>query len=380
MPDAKTAPEVNALDVIVGLLADLEDEAGLTGSRFFDGLCQAICSMVPLQRAGLLLYDEARRIVVPVGKYGLGSDLVGQLYGALEETPMAQIALAEDRVVEATEDFGRLVPERYAHLPGVKTVICAPVSAAGRWLGVIFADRGGTEFSLSEEEKKTMLAFGRAAALAASARLGMVQQVRARTLSSRLDLARELHERVVQRLFGVSLALGSGHALSDEERQRCAAELEEALSDMRAAISRPLTPPPLDIGATLREELDRLRGHYRALPIEVEWEDGVEVPDSCEALTQAVLAEALRNCEKHARPSAVKIRIGRREEAFILEVHNDGAGYSGAESGGSRMGLHIAALEAIQKGGMIEFGPLGEDEWRLRLVLPETDSARGEER
>lgn len=380
MPDASTTPEASALDVIGSLLADLEDKAGLTGSRFFDGLCQAICSLVPLQRAGLLLYDEARRIVVPVGRYGVGSDLVGQLYGALEETPMAQIALAEDRVVEATEDFARLVPERYAELQGVTTVVCAPVSAAGRWMGVIFADRGGEEFSLTEEEKRTMLAFGRAAALAASARLGMVQQVRARTLASRLDLARELHERVVQRLFGVSLVLGSKHELSGEERERCSAELEEALSDMRAALSRPLTPPPLDIGATLREEVERLRGHYRALPIEVEWEDGVEVPEACEALSQAVLAEALRNCEKHAEPTAVTIRIGCRQKAFTLEVHNDGASYSGTDSGGSRMGLHIAALEAIQNGGMIEFGPLGEDEWRLRLVLPETAPTRGEER
>jgi hypothetical protein len=34
------------------------------------------------------------------------------------------------------------------------------------------------------------------------------------------------------------------------------------------------------------------------------------------------------------------------------------------------MGLRLAALEAIQKGGMVEFGPLGADEWRVRLVLP----------
>ncbi len=380
MPEVSNAPEVSALDVIVGLLPELEDEASLAGSRFFDRLCEAVCSLVPLRRAGLLLYDEARRIVVPVGSYGIDADLLSQLYGALDETPMAQIALAEDRVVEATEDFARMVPERHAHLPGVTTVVCAPVSAAGRWLGVIFADCGGTEFSLSEQEKRTMLAFGKAAALAASARLGMVQKVRARALSSRLDLARELHERVVQRLFGVSLVLGSGHALSDEERERCAAELEGALSDMRTAISRPLTPPPLDIGATLREEVDRLRGHYRALPIEVEWEDGAEVPESCETLTQAVLAEALRNCEKHAQPSVVRVRVGRREEAFFLEVHNDGAGVAGTEAGGSRMGLHIAALEAIQNGGMIEFGPVGEDEWRLRLVLPAVVPARGEER
>ena len=34
------------------------------------------------------------------------------------------------------------------------------------------------------------------------------------------------------------------------------------------------------------------------------------------------------------------------------------------------MGLRLAALEAIQSGGMVEFGPVGRDEWRVRLVLP----------
>lgn len=378
MSDRSTSSEVSALDVIVELVPELEEGFGIAGTRFFDRLCEAVCELVGLERAGLLLYDEARRVVVPVGSHGIDSELLSRIYGTLDETPIAQQALAEDRVVEATEDLERLVPARYGGLSGITTVVCTPVSAAGRWLGVIFADRGGQPFRLGDHERRTLFAFGKAAALAASTRLGMAQQVRARALSSHLDLARELHERVVQRLFGVSLVLGSEHRLSDEERERCAAEIEEALSDMRAALSRPFSPPPLDIGATLREEVERLRRHYAEMPIEVEWEAGAEVPDDCEPLTQAVLAEALRNCEKHAQPSWVRVRVGRREGTFFLEVHNDGRG--GVEAAkGSRMGLHIAALEAIQKGGMVEFGPLADDEWRLRLVLPEAATAGGEE-
>jgi signal transduction histidine kinase len=370
LADTAAPSEAKALDVIVGLVPDLEDEFESTGTRFFDRLCEALCRLASLQRAGLLLYDEARRLVVPVGSHGVDPELLSQIFGTLEETPIAQVALAEDRVVVVSGNLERHVPPRYARFAGVHTLTCTPVSAAGRWLGVIFADRGGGTFELTEDERGTMLAFGKAAALAASTRLGVAQQMRARELSARLELARELHEQVVQRLFGVSLALGSGHELSADERQRAATEIQEAIADMGAAVTRVPTPPLLDTGASLREELERLGRHYDQLPIEIAWEEGIEVPESLEPLTQAVLAEALRNCDKHAEPTRVSVRIGSQRGAFILEVRNDGAGHSANGTPGARMGLRLAALEAIQSGGMVEFGPLGDDEWRVRLVLP----------
>jgi signal transduction histidine kinase len=362
--------EAKALDVIVGLVPELEDEFESTGTRFFDRLCEALCRLAGLKRAGLLLYDEARRLVVPVGSHGVDRELLSQIYGTLEETPIAQVALAEDRVVVVSDHLERHVPARYARFAGVNTLTCTPVSAAGRWLGVIFADRGGGRFDLSDDERQTMFAFGKAAALAASTRIGVAQQMRARALSARLELARELHEQVVQRLFGVSLALGSGHELSAAERQRAATEIQEAIADMRTAVTRVPNPPLLDTGASLREELERLGRHYSQLPIEIVWEDGIEVPESLEPLTQAVLAEALRNCEKHAAPTKVTVRIGSLRGAFSLEVRNDGAGAGANGTPGGRMGLRLAALEAIQSGGMVEFGPVGADEWRVRLVLP----------
>jgi signal transduction histidine kinase len=149
-----------------------------------------------------------------------------------------------------------------------------------------------------------------------------------------------------------------------------ASTAEEAIADMRTAISRPLTPPSLDTGATLHEELERLGRHYRHLPLEVEWEPGAEVPESLEPLTQAVLAEALRNCEKHAQATRVTVRIAEERGTFTLEVRNDGAVAPSNGAKGARMGLRLAALEAIQSGGMVEFGPVGRDEWRVRLVLP----------
>ena len=200
------------------------------------------------------------------------------------------------------------------------------MSAAGRWLGVIFADRGGTRFELTDAERHDLWTLGKTAALAASVRIATSQQGRARLLQARIDLARELHERVIQRLFGVSLVLGSEHELSEEARRRCAEEMHGALADLRDALSRPLAPPTLDTGATLREELARLGRHYKNLPLELDWEEGVEVPDEVEPLAQSVLAEALRNADKHARADApCGCASCQTDGTFVLEVRNDGA-------------------------------------------------------
>lgn len=370
--DQAISQRTDALDVIVELLGALDGENGVaSGREFYDRLCEACCRVASMERAALLLYDDARQLVVPVGGHGLEPGLLSEVYGTLEETPIAQVALSEDRVVEVTGQLERWVPERYARFDGVGTLTCVPVSAGGRWLGVIFTDRGGTHFELTDEERHAMWTLGKTAALAASVRIATSQQGRARLLQARIDLARELHERVVQRLFGVSLVLGSEHALSDEARQRCASEMHAALADLREALSRPLAPPSLDTGATLRGELARLGRHYKDLPLELDWDQGVEVPEDVEALAQSVLAEALRNAHKHARPSSVRVHVGRLDGAFVLEVRNDGA-QPGTR--GTGMGLRLAAFEALQRGALVEFGPDGQD-WRVRLVVPvEEDS------
>ena len=357
----------DALDVIVELLAELDRQpTDGGGPGFYDRLCAALCSVASMQRAGLLLYDEARQLVVPVGSHGLEAGLLSDIYGTLEETPIAQVALAEDRVVETDGDLAEWVPKRYAALPGIETLTCTPVSAGGRWLGVIFADRGGTRFELSDAERHAMWTLGKTAALAASVRIATSQQGRARLLQARIDLAREIHERVVQRLFGVSLVLGSEQELSDEARRRCAVEMQAALKDLRDALGRPLAPRALDTGARLREELDRLGRYYTDLPLALDWEDGVEVPESVEPLAQSVLAEALRNAGKHARPTTVRVHVGRVDGTFVLEVRNDGIR---SDTRGTGMGLRLAAVEALGRGALLEFGPEGGD-WRVRLVVP----------
>jgi signal transduction histidine kinase len=355
---------VEPLEVFVELLADLDTDTSSTD--FYDRICEAICRLTTMRRAAIFMADPGRRRVRAVGSYGTSFSQLAALRPTLVNTPIAQRALLEDEVVVVSERIEEAVPPDYARMLGITTLVCTPLSAAGRAYGVICADRGGGRFELSDGERHLLWTLGKTAALVATARNATRQQERTRRLGERLDLAREIHERVLQRLFGVSLALGAAQPLDPSERERCRAEMQEAIGDLRRALERPLAPLPPETGTTLAAELERVRG-APGVPLDVEWREGVTVPVDVEPLAQSVLAEALRNVAKHAEPSRVEVAVSRNPDTFMMEVRNDGAS---GRSGDGGMGLRLAAFEALQQGGMLEFGPAGSDGWRVRMVVP----------
>jgi nitrate/nitrite-specific signal transduction histidine kinase len=357
---------VEPLEVFVELLAELDNDTSST--EFYDRICEAICRLTTMRRAAIFMADAGRRRVRAVGSHGTSFEQLATLEPTptLVSTPIAQRALLQDEVVVVSEGIEDEVPPEYARLLGITTLVCTPLSAAGRAYGVICADRGGGRFELSDGERHLLWTLGKTAALVATARNATRQQERNQRLGERLELAREIHERVMQRLFGVSLALSAERSFDEEERERCRVEMQEALSDLRRALERPLAALPQETGTTLAVELERVVA-APGPPIEVHWEPGLTVPADVEPLAQSVLAEALRNVAKHATPTRVEVRVAGDADTFTLELHNDGVG-PGARGAG--MGLRLAAFEALQHGGVVDFGAPEAGRWRVRLVVP----------
>jgi signal transduction histidine kinase len=367
---AVPAPRAGTVEVLVGLLAEL-DEATEAGD-FYDRVCQAVVALTTMKRAVLLLHDETYKSVIPVGTCGVAPELMKRVGGTLDETPIAQIALEDDRVVEVgvgggDRDLAAHVPARYVELPESAYLTCTPISAARRWLGVIFADRDGEDYPLDDGERETMMTLGRLAALTASVEHSTEQRESERRLHERVELTRDLHENAIQRLFGVALALGSEEDLTKTERQRCQEELRSVVADLRRALTRPLETPARPTKACLGELLDRLV--ERRPELRVDWAEGVEVPADLEPVAQLVLNEALRNVDRHARPSQIDVRLASDGETFSLSIENDGSG-DGRSTRGSGLGLRLAALEALRYSGLVEFGAAGDGRWRVRLVVP----------
>jgi signal transduction histidine kinase len=361
--------EVRAVETFADLLfaVDSDDAPG----SFYNRLCEAACTLAEMDRSVVFLYDSARRRVRVVGSHNIDISEFRAVHIQVDSAPMALRALSEDRVLEATSGFAELLPPEYERFLNDTRLVCTPVSAAGHWPGVILSDRA-VDRPLTDGERHLLWSLGKIAALAASARVATREQERARQLQERIDLAREIHDRVIQRLFGVSLAL-SGEELSDEARRRCGEELQEALSDLRHAVQRPLGRASRESSTTLEDEVRAVADEHPRLTVELDADDGARVPVHLEPLAQSVFAEALRNALKHADPRCLSVRI-ERNGAFALEIVNDGVPDT-ARHAPAGMGLRLAAVEALQHGGVVEFGRVEGGRWRVRLLVPVEDGA-----
>jgi signal transduction histidine kinase len=116
------------------------------------------------------------------------------------------------------------------------------------------------------------------------------------------------------------------------------------------------------------EELQRVRALHPALEIALEEGAPEDVPSNLEALAQSVLVEAVRNAQKHARSTVVRVRLRNHGGTFVLEVHNDGAHVHNGGRGG--VGLRLATLEALQHDAVLEYGESEPGAWQVRLVVP----------
>src|ERR1700759_4137058 len=274
---------VEPLEVFVELLADLDNDT--TSTEFYDRICEAICRLTTMRRAAIFMADAGRRRGRVVGAYGTSFSELSTLEPTptLISAPIARRALVEDEVVVVSEGIEDQLPSEYAELFGITTLVCTPLSAAGRAYGVICADRGGGKFELTDGERHLLWTLGKTAALVATARNATRQEERTRRLGERLELARGVHERVMQRLFGGSLALSAEDALDPAERERRRGEMQEALSDLRSALERPLAPLGSDTGTTLSAEVARLV-QAPGPRVRVTWPDEVVVPEDIESL------------------------------------------------------------------------------------------------
>jgi signal transduction histidine kinase len=357
--------QVQALEVISDLLLGIGE--GSPPDAFFSSLCEAICRLASMRRAILFRYDSVRRRVRAVGAHNLDLDRFSDLFVTVDSVPIAREALAEDRVLEVVgaEDFD--IPASLRELLAGALIVCTPMAAAGRHVGVVFSERDPACPQISDEERHLLWTLGKAIAMASVARSATAYGERNRQLQHRIDLAREIHEGVVQRLFGVSLVLSAEERLDDDAQRRCAEEVHAALGELRAALQRPLGRSSPPTALTFEEELHRLRGLHPEIELRLEGQPQ-QVPPQLQALSQSILVEAVRNAVKHAQVRRIDVRIASADGAFTLDIRNDGA--ATATSARSGIGLRLATLEALQHGGVLEFGECERGVWQVRLVAP----------
>jgi len=250
---------------------------------------------------------------------------------------------------------------RMSHFLGV------PVRDGDQILGIIFAANktsaaaAGHGFTDRDEEILSLFAAHAAIALT-NARL----YERSRELSvmqERSRLARELHDAVTQKLFGIRAHARAAAVLADRtplDPERVKAEIEavgtlgkQAHAELRAVIDG-LAPPDLE-AAGLADSLRRyavLAGRAYGIPVTF---TAAEVPAlgvRTETALYRVAQEALHNALRHSAAGRVSVRLSRTPRRVAVEVRDDGHGFAaGAPSGG--VGLASMRQRASSVGGAL---------------------------
>jgi signal transduction histidine kinase len=247
--------------------------------------------------------------------------------------------------------------------PQMRSFLGVPIVASSGIVGALYlTDKvGADDFDESDQQSIEMLAVHAALAIE-KAKL----YERSRELSiveERNRLARELHDAVSQKLFGVVLTAESAATLLDrdpdaarEQLTRLGGLAREAQEELRALIDE-LRPPSLAIeglATALRKHVAVLRRVF-GVDVGLRVAGALRLDPEAEGEVFRIAQEALQNAMRHSHAERVEVRLEADNGRVDLAVADDGIGFEAAnpELRGRRLGLTSMEERARAVGGVL---------------------------
>jgi len=190
---------------------------------------------------------------------------------------------------------------------------------------------------------------------------------------ARRRIERDLHDGAQQRLVSLTLQLRQAQAAMPTELGELNAQLDRAVATANGAldelgeIARGIHPAALTSGG-LRPAVQSL-ARRSPIPVRTDVRTDRRLPEPVEVSAYYVVAEALTNAAKHARASAVSVRIEVDRAALLVMVSDDGVGGAGLTRGTGLVGLKDR-VEAL--GGRMTIDSPDGVGTSLRVELPLT--------
>jgi signal transduction histidine kinase len=308
------------LDLSDALRHVLEEARAMTNARYgaIGVLDEAGTGLSEFLTAGL---DDETELAI--GERPSGKGVLGTLISRPEAIRIASIDAHPD-------SFG--FPPNH---PPMESFLGVPIRVRDAVFGNLYlTDKiGWSEFTEDDEALVGALAVAAGIAIE-NARLH--EQVgRAAVFKDRDRLARELHDSIIQRLFGVGLTLqgvaSSGISPSKERRITSAiADIDETIRQIRTTI----------YGLSLIDEGEAARAYVLSLvdelrdtvscPLVLTFVGAVDALIGPTVLDQLLptLREAVTNVEKHAGASRVGVRVTAERGWCRLVITDDGVGFT----------------------------------------------------
>ena len=259
-----------------------------------------------------------------------------------------------------------------------QSVAGVPVSVESRLWGALLAGSTGDEVPPPDSETR-LSGFAElvSTAIANAEVRAEVAASRARIIAAadqvRQRIERDLHDGAQQRLVSLALRLRDAQADVPPELGELRAKLGHAVTSANDAldevqeIARGIHPAVLASGG-LRPAL-RALARRSPVPVRVDVLAEQRMPEHVEVSAYYVATEALTNAAKHARASAVSIRVEVAGDVLTVAVTDDGTGGAVVGGGTGLVGLKDR-VEAL--GGRLRLDSPGGGGTSLTAELPIT--------
>jgi signal transduction histidine kinase len=317
--------------------ASLELVKDVSLDRLLERIAAVACEQADARYAALGVLDENGKLVKFIS-VGMEEDEIKRMAhppvgkGLIGELMNTEMPLRVPVIQEHPRSVG--FP---AHHPKMVSFLGVPIRTAHHQLGQIYLTEkiGSSEFTADDEKIIQMLAAYAAAAIQ-NARLHENTH-RLAVLEERERIGMDLHDGIIQAIYGVGLSLeGALHYIDEapaeakERIQHSIDGLNQAIRDLRAYI---LDLRPRQMGN------DGLMSGLRRLATEFRTNSLAEVvltgPDSelidlspSQALALFhICQETLANAAKHAKASKVEISLWSTEDRLLMEIHDNGRGF-----------------------------------------------------
>jgi signal transduction histidine kinase len=246
-------------------------------------------------------------------------------------------------VAESGKPLINLNPRKEVHFlrkavidAGFECVSLIPLTSRSSVVGVMGVSTR-KERSLDERELRVLMAIGAwAGIMIENARLHR-QARRLAVLEERERIGMDLHDGIIQSIYGVGLALDYARMALEDDPHQARAKIEQSIEALNATI-RDIRTYILDLrprqfhGEDLKQGLQRLMEEFETnsnIPSTLIALDNrlVDFPSVNAMALFHICQEALANVAKHSQASHVEVHLWTAKDRVLLEISDDGAGF-----------------------------------------------------
>ena len=240
------------------------------------------------------------------------------------------------RIAEHPESHG--FPPNH---PPMSSFLGLPIKNRDQPVGRLYLTNKRSAEAFSEADQALVEMFALHAGIAIENARLHAQVQRLAIVDERDRISRELHDNVIQSIYGQTLSLDDVPDLVDEDPSEARRRVDDAIDALHAVIRDirnfifGLRPVLLESGS-LADGVEHLATELRrngGIDVRVEIDDtasrlpGVPIETVAELL--AITREALSNVARHAGADTCEIRVST-EDGIALEISDDGRGFDAA--------------------------------------------------